>query len=51
MIIRTRMKGVYYPVPRQQTTAPISGNRRVRFVRGSILINSKAGRIDELVAG
>jgi hypothetical protein len=41
MIICTTAKSVYYPVSRQRAEV-IRGSARVRYVRGSLLVNAKS---------
>jgi hypothetical protein len=40
MMIRTKAKSVYYPVSGRRAEA-ICGSARVRYVRGSLLVNAK----------
>jgi hypothetical protein len=40
MMIRTTAKSVYYPVSGRRAEA-IRGSARVRYVRGSLLVNAK----------
>jgi hypothetical protein len=40
MMIRTTAKSVYYPISGQRTEV-IRGSARVRYVRGSLLVNAK----------
>ena len=40
MMIRTTGKSVYYPVSDQRAEV-IRGSRRIRYVRGSLLVNAK----------
>ena len=40
MMIRTTAKSVYYPVSGRRAEA-IRGSARIRYVRGSLLVNAK----------
>jgi hypothetical protein len=40
MMIRTTAKSVYYPISGQRAEV-IRGSARVRYVRGSLLVNAK----------
>jgi hypothetical protein len=40
MMIRTTAKAVYYPISGQRAEV-ISGSARVRYVRGSLVVNAK----------
>jgi hypothetical protein len=40
MMIRTTTKSVYYPVS-GQSVVMIRGSARVRYIRGSLLVNTK----------
>jgi hypothetical protein len=40
MMIRTTAKSVYYPMS-GQSVATIRGSARVRYIRGSLLVNVK----------